>query len=94
MLFSPLRRGRQSRGRNIHTSPRETSAENEQQDRRTYSVRLTDAGKEKLRAISEVARTHHEAICFGLDQRSALHWPDRCNELRPPRTDAGGAPGL
>jgi DNA-binding MarR family transcriptional regulator len=44
------------------------------QDRRTYSLRLTDAGEEKLRAIGEVARAHDEAICFGLDpaERAAL----------------------
>src|SRR6266851_4038598 len=44
------------------------------QDRRIYSLRLTDAGEEKLRAIGEVARAHNEAICFGLDpaERAAL----------------------
>jgi DNA-binding MarR family transcriptional regulator len=44
------------------------------QDRRIYSLRLTDAGQEKLRAIGEVARAHNDAICFGLDpaERSAL----------------------
>ena len=44
------------------------------QDRRIYSLRLTNAGEEKLRAIGEVARAHNEAICFGLDpaERAAL----------------------
>jgi DNA-binding MarR family transcriptional regulator len=44
------------------------------QDRRIYSLRLTDAGEERLRAIGEVARAHNEAICFGLDpaERAAL----------------------
>lgn len=44
------------------------------QDRRIYSLGLTDAGQEKLRAIGEVARAHNEAICFGLDpaERAAL----------------------
>ncbi|MGB8538398.1 MAG: MarR family transcriptional regulator [Acidobacteriaceae bacterium] len=44
------------------------------QDRRIYSLRLTDAGAEKLRAIGEVARAHDEAICFGLNpaERAAL----------------------
>jgi DNA-binding MarR family transcriptional regulator len=37
------------------------------QDRRIYSLRLTNAGEERLRAIGEVARDHNEAICFGLD---------------------------
>lgn len=37
------------------------------QDRRIYSLRLTSAGEEMLRAISEVARSHNEAICVGLD---------------------------
>jgi DNA-binding MarR family transcriptional regulator len=37
------------------------------QDRRIYSLRLTDAGEESLRGIGEVARAHNEAICFGLD---------------------------
>jgi len=37
------------------------------QDRRIYSLRLTDAGEQMLRAIGEVARAHNEAICFGLD---------------------------
>jgi DNA-binding MarR family transcriptional regulator len=34
---------------------------------RTYSLRLTDAGGEMLRAIGEVVRAHNEAICSGLD---------------------------
>ena len=44
------------------------------QDRRIYSLRLTDAGEEKLRAIGEAARAHNEAICFGLnpEERAAL----------------------
>jgi len=37
------------------------------QDRRIYSLRLTDAGEQMLRAIGEVARAHNEAICFGLE---------------------------
>jgi DNA-binding MarR family transcriptional regulator len=37
------------------------------QDRRVYSLRLTVAGEEMLRAIGEVARAHNEAICFGLN---------------------------
>jgi DNA-binding MarR family transcriptional regulator len=36
-------------------------------DRRIYSLQLTDAGGEMLRAIGEAARAHNEAICFGLD---------------------------
>ena len=44
------------------------------QDRRIYSLRLTDAGEERLRAVGEVARAHNEAICFGLgpEERAAL----------------------
>lgn len=37
------------------------------QDRRIYSLRLTDAGGEMLRAVGQVARTHNEAICSGLN---------------------------
>ena len=37
------------------------------QDRRIYSLRLTDAGDETLRAIGQVARSHNEAICSGLN---------------------------
>lgn len=44
------------------------------QDRRIYSLRLTGAGEEMLRAVGEVARVHNEAICFGLEpaERAAL----------------------
>jgi DNA-binding MarR family transcriptional regulator len=41
---------------------RETNAD----DRRIYSLRLTDAGREALSAISRVARTHEDAVCVGL----------------------------
>jgi DNA-binding MarR family transcriptional regulator len=37
------------------------------QDRRLYSLRLTDAGGEMLRSIGEAARAHNEAMCSGLD---------------------------
>jgi DNA-binding MarR family transcriptional regulator len=37
------------------------------QDRRIYSLRLTSAGSEMMRAIGEVARSHDEAMCSGLD---------------------------
>ena len=53
------------------------------QDRLIYSLQLTDAGEEMLRAIGEVARAHNEAIASGWILRSALHWLDCCNELRP-----------
>ena len=37
------------------------------QDRRIYSLRLTDAGGEMMRALGDVARAHNDAICSGLD---------------------------
>jgi DNA-binding MarR family transcriptional regulator len=37
------------------------------QDRRIYSLRLTDAGGEMLRAVGQAARNHNEAMCAGLD---------------------------
>lgn len=37
------------------------------QDRRIYSLRLTDAGGKMLRAVGQVARSHNETICSGLD---------------------------
>jgi DNA-binding MarR family transcriptional regulator len=37
------------------------------QDRRLYSLHMTEAGREMLRAVSEVARAHNEAICSGLE---------------------------
>ena len=44
------------------------------QDRRIYSLRLTETGQEILRAVGEVARAHNEALCFGLEpaERAAL----------------------
>ena len=36
-------------------------------DRRIYSLRLTDAGGELLRQIGQLARSHNENICSGLD---------------------------
>jgi DNA-binding MarR family transcriptional regulator len=49
---------------------RETNAE----DRRIYSLRLTEAGREALAAIGRVARAHEEAMCEGLSgpERSQL----------------------
>ena len=43
-------------------------------DRRIYSLRLTDAGGETLRAIGRAARNHNEGMCAGLDsaERSEL----------------------
>jgi DNA-binding MarR family transcriptional regulator len=41
---------------------RETKAD----DRRIYSLRLTDAGREALSAIGRVARVHEDAVCAGL----------------------------
>ena len=52
------------------------------QDRRIYSLRLTDAGEERLRAIGEVARARNEAICFGLDPPEPTLL-DCCGELQP-----------
>ncbi len=37
------------------------------QDRRIYSLQLTDAGDEMLRAIGQVARDHNELMCASLD---------------------------
>ncbi len=35
-------------------------------DRRLYSLQLTDSGREALRAIGRVAREHDDAVCAGL----------------------------
>jgi DNA-binding MarR family transcriptional regulator len=40
-------------------------AENSE-DRRIYSLHLTEAGKEALHAIARVARAHEDALCAGL----------------------------
>ena len=37
------------------------------QDRRLYSLRLTDAGQEMLGRVGQVARGHNERMCAGLD---------------------------
>jgi len=37
------------------------------EDRRLYSLELTDRGRESLAAIGRVAREHDDAICAGLD---------------------------
>jgi DNA-binding MarR family transcriptional regulator len=36
-------------------------------DRRIYSLRLTDAGSEMLRNIGQLARSHNESMCAGLN---------------------------
>jgi DNA-binding MarR family transcriptional regulator len=38
------------------------------QDRRVYSLRLTEAGNAMLHAIGQVARAHNELMCSGLSQ--------------------------
>lgn len=38
------------------------------EDRRIYSLHLTEAGKEALHAIGRVARAHEEALCAGLSE--------------------------
>lgn len=38
------------------------------EDRRVYSLQLTDAGHEALAAIGLAAREHNEAICAGLNE--------------------------
>jgi DNA-binding MarR family transcriptional regulator len=43
---------------------REPNAE----DRRVYSLHLTDAGREALAAIGAAARAHNEEICAGLSE--------------------------
>jgi DNA-binding MarR family transcriptional regulator len=42
--------------------------EEKAQDRRTYSLKLTDAGSEALQQIGQVARRHNEALCSSLDR--------------------------
>lgn len=48
--------------------------ESHAQDRRVYSLRLTEAGTEMLRNIGQVARAHEETMCAGLssDERETL----------------------
>jgi len=36
-------------------------------DRRIYSLRLTDAGSEMLRNLGQLARNHNESMCAGLN---------------------------
>lgn len=38
------------------------------EDRRIYSLHLTEGGKEALRAIARVARAHEDALCTGLSE--------------------------
>ena len=38
------------------------------EDRRVYSLQLTDAGRQALAEIGVVARAHNEAICEGLSE--------------------------
>jgi DNA-binding MarR family transcriptional regulator len=38
------------------------------EDRRLYSLHLTEAGKEALHAIAGVARAHEDALCAGLSE--------------------------
>ncbi len=37
-------------------------------DRRLYSLRLTDPGNEMLRTLGQLARTHNEIMCAGLNE--------------------------
>jgi DNA-binding MarR family transcriptional regulator len=45
------------------------------EDRRVYSLRLTEAGNAMLHSIGLAARAHEENMCSGLDadQRTQLH---------------------
>lgn len=36
-------------------------------DRRTYTVRITDKGRETLAAIGEIGREHNQALCSSLN---------------------------
>ncbi|HTV05972.1 MAG TPA: MarR family transcriptional regulator [Acidobacteriaceae bacterium] len=42
--------------------------ETNREDRRIYSLALTDAGRQTLGAIARAARAHEEAMCAGLNE--------------------------
>jgi DNA-binding MarR family transcriptional regulator len=60
-------------------------------DRRLYSLQLTDLGREALRAIGRVAREHDDAVCAGL---SAADRAQLFELLQKLTNGLGLAPGI
>jgi DNA-binding MarR family transcriptional regulator len=60
-------------------------------DRRLYSLQLTDAGREALGAIGRVARAHDDAICAGLTAAERAQLGDLLQKLA---NRLGLAPGI
>jgi DNA-binding MarR family transcriptional regulator len=56
-------------------------------DRRLYSLRLTEAGDEMLREIGQVARAHNELMCSGL--RAGLRIEVRAGVMAGASLEAG-----